>query len=135
MATDACPDLIEPSLVETLSWNSVGTVRHCIGAKRGELVDVGLRADMSGCGYQNNTSLDRRYQPHEQPLNVVAGDSTVPKTHTSLETSLINILADGWIVSSNRPPQAPAARFGVDEGSLAPLRCSSAKFSCEDASI
>ncbi len=101
VATDGA-DLIEPSLNgQTLHvrWNRWALV----GAKPGELVDVGLTSDVLW-SIKNNTLTREEILTAKQPLNVRRWKLAVPTTHANLETS-----------SSNN---VRVDRFSSNEGSL-----------------
>jgi hypothetical protein len=87
VATDGA-DLIEPSLsghTLRVRWNRWALV----GAKPGELVDVGLTSDVLWT-IKNNTLTREEILTAKQPLNVRRWKLAVPTTHANLETSSIN---------------------------------------------
>jgi hypothetical protein len=114
VATDGA-DLIEPSLngyALRVRWSRWALV----GAKPGELVDVGLTSDVLWT-IKNNTLTREEILTAKQPLNVRRWKLAVPTTHANLETSLINnVRVDRF--SSNRGPQAGSPLGVADEGSL-----------------
>ena len=90
VATDGA-DLIEPSLNgQTLHvrWNRWALV----GAKPGELVDVGLTSDVLWSIKNNTLTREEILTTAKGPLNVRRWKLAVPTTHANLETSSINNL-------------------------------------------
>ncbi|MCM3901924.1 MAG: hypothetical protein ND866_09480 [Pyrinomonadaceae bacterium] len=114
VATDGA-DLIEPSLNgQTLHvrWNRWALV----GAKPGDLVDVGLTSDVLW-SIKNNTLTREEILTAKQPLRVRRWKLVVPTTHANLETNTSNnVRVDRF--SSNRGPQAGSPLGVTDEGSL-----------------
>jgi hypothetical protein len=114
VATDGA-DLIEPSLNgQTLHvrWNRWAV----IGAKSGELVDVGLTSDVLW-SIKNNTLTREEILTAKLPLNVGRWKLAVPTTHATVETSSSNnIRVDRF--SSKPDPQTPSPPEIVDPRSL-----------------
>jgi hypothetical protein len=87
VATDGA-DLIEPSLnghslhVRWSRW-------ALVGAKPGELVDLGLTSDVLW-SIKNNILTRQEILTTKQPVNVKRWKLVVPTTHSNLETSAIN---------------------------------------------